>query len=295
MPSSSTGPEAVEDLVDPLAGEEPDQVVLGGEEEARLAGVALAPGAPAKLVVDPPRLVALGAADEQPAELAHLVALGLRLLLEALRHARRTPSSQLSSLGRDAELAQLVGRELLRVAAELDVDAAAGHVGRDRDRAEPARLGDGLALALGVLGLRVQDLVLDPGTRELARQHLRDLDRDRADEHRLALLVALADLVDHRPPLALLRLVDLVVVVGPDHRPVGLDLDHRHLVDLHELGRLGERGPGHPAELLVEAEVVLERDRRERLVLLADRARPPWPRPPGAGRPTSAGPRGCGR
>ena len=35
-------PEAVEDLVDPLAGEEADQVVLGGEEEARLAGVALA-------------------------------------------------------------------------------------------------------------------------------------------------------------------------------------------------------------------------------------------------------------
>ena len=36
-------PEVIEDLVDPLAGEEPDQVVLGGEEEARLAGIAPAP------------------------------------------------------------------------------------------------------------------------------------------------------------------------------------------------------------------------------------------------------------
>ena len=55
------GAEAVEDLVDPVAGEQADEVVLGGEEEARLAGVALAAGAAAQLVVDPARLVALGA------------------------------------------------------------------------------------------------------------------------------------------------------------------------------------------------------------------------------------------
>ncbi len=48
------------------------------------------------------------------------------------------------------------------------------------------------------------------------------------------------------------------------------DLDYRDLVDLHELGRLGEGGTGHAAELVVEAEVVLEGDRREGLVLLAD-------------------------
>ena len=53
--------EAVEDLVDPVAGEQAHEVVLGGEEEARLAGVALAAGAAAQLVVDPARLVALGA------------------------------------------------------------------------------------------------------------------------------------------------------------------------------------------------------------------------------------------
>src|SRR5919205_587732 len=62
----------------------------------------------------------------------------------------------------------------------------------------------------------------------------------------------------------------LFVAVGADHRPVGRDLDHRQLVDLHELGRLGERRPRHAGELVVHAEVVLQRDRRERLVLLAD-------------------------
>ena len=63
------GAEAVEDAVDAVAGELAHEVVLGGEEEARLAGVALAAGAAAQLVVDPARLVALGADDEEPAGL----------------------------------------------------------------------------------------------------------------------------------------------------------------------------------------------------------------------------------
>ena len=90
------------------------------------------------------------------------------------------------------------------------------------------------------------------------------------DEHRLAGGVARLDLLDHRRPLAVLGLVDLVVAVAADHRAVGRDLDDRQLVDLHELGRLGERRAGHARELVVHAEVVLQRDRRERLVLLLD-------------------------
>ena len=42
------------------------------------------------------------------------------------------------------------------------------------------------------------------------------------------------------------------------------------VVDLDELLLLGLRRAGHAGELLVEAEVVLQRDRRERDVLLAD-------------------------
>ena len=123
----------------------------------------------------------------------------------------------------------------------------------------------------GVLGLRVQDDVLDAvASCRSVGEHLRDLDRDRADQHRLARLVARLDLVRHGLPLAVLGLVDLVVVVGADHRLVGRDVDHRQLVDLDELVRLGERRAGHAGELVVHAEVVLERDRRERLVLLAD-------------------------
>ena len=85
--------EFVEDPVDPVAREQAHEVVLGGEEEARLARVALAPGAAAQLVVDAPRLVALGAADEQPAGGHHLLA----VCLDALARSPAAPRSKRSS------------------------------------------------------------------------------------------------------------------------------------------------------------------------------------------------------
>ncbi len=61
--------EALDDVVDPVAGEEAHELVLPGEVEARLARVALAAGAAAQLVVDAARLVALGAEHVETAEL----------------------------------------------------------------------------------------------------------------------------------------------------------------------------------------------------------------------------------
>ena len=99
---------------------------------------------------------------------------------------------------------------------------------------------------------------------------LRLLDRDRADQHRLALLVALGDVVGGGVVLRVLGLVDEVGVVGADHRPVGRDRHDLEVVGVRELAGLGGRGAGHARELVVHAEVVLERDRREGLVLLLD-------------------------
>src|ERR1019366_2024825 len=88
----------VEDLVDAIAREQAHQVILGGQEEARLARVALATGTAAQLVVDPPRLVALGAADEEPSGRHHLLAAHRELTLD---------------LGQDLLHAPLVGDGLL--------------------------------------------------------------------------------------------------------------------------------------------------------------------------------------
>src|ERR1700722_15115058 len=74
--------EAVEDPVDAIAGEQPDQVVLGRQEETALARVALASRAPAQLVVDPPRLVAFGADDVEAAGVDHALAVLLEARLE---------------------------------------------------------------------------------------------------------------------------------------------------------------------------------------------------------------------
>ena len=53
---------------DPLLGEDAHQVIFEREVEARGAGIALAAGASAKLVVDAARLVTFGAEDEQAAQ-----------------------------------------------------------------------------------------------------------------------------------------------------------------------------------------------------------------------------------
>ena len=99
---------------------------------------------------------------------------------------------------------------------------------------------------------------------------LRGLDGDRADEHRLAGLVALLDVLEDGAELRVLRLEDQVVLVGARDRDVRRDLDHVQAVDLDELLLLRLGRARHAGELVVEAEVVLERDRRERDVLLLD-------------------------
>ena len=69
-----------EHVLDPLAGEDPHQVVFQREVEAAAAGIALPAAAAAELEVDAAGLVALGADDVQPAHAGHLAALGLHLL-----------------------------------------------------------------------------------------------------------------------------------------------------------------------------------------------------------------------
>ena len=69
--------QAREHVLDPLAGEDPHQVVFEREVEAAAAGVALPAATAAELQVDAAGLVPLGADDVQAAELLDLLALGL--------------------------------------------------------------------------------------------------------------------------------------------------------------------------------------------------------------------------
>ncbi len=197
--------------------------------------------------------------------------LGLRLGLGLDLADRWLPGGLVLVRRRDRIQALLlepqVGEEL-DVAAEHDVGTTAGHVGRDGDSATPAGLGDDVRLGLVVL--RIEHVVRHLALGELPRQVLGTLDRGGAYQDRLALLVALHDIVHDGDVLGLLGLVDQVGLVLTDHRAVGRNGHHAELVDLVQLGRLGLGGTGHPGELLVEPEVVLQRDGRQRLVLGLD-------------------------
>ncbi|MBV6418132.1 MAG: hypothetical protein CMLOHMNK_02925 [Steroidobacteraceae bacterium] len=234
--------------------EDPHQVVFHRQVEPARPRVALAARAAAQLVVDAAGLVAFGADDVQAAGGQHLVVpllpLGPHTRPVGLRRFRR----QRGKLG-------------LEVAAEHDVGAAARHVGRDRDGARPAGLRHHVCLALVLL--RVQHLVGDAFLLQQARQQFRGFDRGRADERRLFALDAVADVLDDRLELVVLVEIDEIGLVLPDHRPVRRYHDDLEAVDLQELGRFRVRGAGHARELAVDAEVVLERDRGDRLVLLA--------------------------
>ena len=111
---------------------------------------------------------------------------------------------------------------------------------------------------------------MTPLRRQLLGEVLALLDRDGADEDRLAGLVPLDDVGDDGVVLGLLGPVDEVGLVGADHRHVGRDGVDAQLVDRVELRGLGLGGTGHPRQRVVHAEVVLEGDRREGLVLVLD-------------------------
>ena len=119
--------------------------------------------------------------------------------------------------------------------------------------------------------LRIGEVALLPAALpEALREKLRLLDRRRADQHRLFAAVAIVDQFEDGFVLLVRRPIDLVVLVGADHRLVGRHFDHVEAVDVHELVRLGGGGAGHAGELVVEAEIVLKSDRGERLVFRLD-------------------------
>ena len=90
-------------------------------------------------------------------------------------------------------LAELVLDQEFEVAAQFDVGAAAGHVGRDGHRAHAAGLRDDMRFALVEAG--IQDRVRDAFLLEIFRQHLRFFDRHGADQDRLAGFLPRLDLL----------------------------------------------------------------------------------------------------
>ena len=243
-------------LLHPVRGEDAHQVVFEGQVEARGTRVALTAGAAAQLVVDAAAFVTLGADDVQAAGgLDRIVALlpaglgrGLLLVGGVLAHA---------------------GHFGFQRTAQHDVGTAAGHVGGDGHRAGLAGIGDDLRLALVLLG--VEHLVLHAGLAQMLGQQLGGFDGRGAHQHRLAALVAILDVLEHRVELGVAVEEHLVRRIHAHGRLVGRDHHHFQAVDALEFVGLGVGRAGHAGQLLVHAEQVLEGDAGQRLVLALHR------------------------
>ncbi len=122
------------------------QIVVEAEVEARQAGIALTPGTTAQLIVNTPAFVAFGGEDEQAAGVLHLAAFLGNLVLDLV-----DGSIALRTLH---HFSQLVINAEFDITAELDVGAAASHVGGYCDHAGAPRLRDDMRLALMLAGVQ---------------------------------------------------------------------------------------------------------------------------------------------
>ena len=165
--------------------EDAHQVVLQAQEEGRMARIALAAGTATQLVVDAAGFMALGADDHQATGGQRLGLVGGDGRLDIGDLGVALGAFETLGLALDAHF---------EIAAELDIGAATGHVGGDGDGARQAGIGDDEGFLLVVAGIQHvhrADILL---AQQLG-QHFRLLDRGRADQHRLAAILAFLDQV----------------------------------------------------------------------------------------------------
>ena len=152
--------------------------------------------------------------------------------------------------------------------SKFNVSAAAGHISRNGDGARLAR-------ATNDFGLLPMIFRVQHGVRNfLALQHsgeqLGSFHAHRADEDRLRGGMALADFVDHGVVFFAARLVDAVVGVGSRDWPIRRDDGDVQFVDVVKLVRLRLGCARHAGKLVVEPEIILNRDRGEGLGFTID-------------------------
>jgi len=118
--------------------------------------------------------------------------------------------------------------------------------------------------------LGIEHIVRDAVALEKAGYVFGLVDGNGTDQDRLALFMGRKDLAQQRRVLAVLGLEHRIGLVKTDHRPVGRDADHIEAVDGPEFIFLGQGRACHAGQLLIHAEIVLEGDGRQSLVLISD-------------------------
>ena len=134
-------------------------------------------------------------------------------------------------------------QRFFNIAAQHDVGSTASHVGRNGDHTPAARLGNDVGLARMLLG--VEHLVRQLFLLQQFGNDFGVFDGGGTHQHRLAALMALADVGNRRLVFFLGGFVHPVQLVAAGAGPVGRN-DHRlQPVDFLKLIGLGIRSAGH--------------------------------------------------
>ena len=269
------------DVLDPVSAKTAHQIVIEADKESRGTRVSLTSGTAPELVVDTSGLMALRADDMQSAQFDDFFVLFLALCFELLIifiiHFSR--GQEFFVLERDLTgsvgdgifiipiLTHLFFGFKFRVAAQDDIRTTSGHVGGDGDRVQAACFRDDRGFAFVML--RVQDVMADSPLVEQVTDFLGFFDGNGTDQHRTAGCMHLHDFFDNRLQLGFLVEIHTVIVIDTFDFPVGRDHDNVHVVNFTEFVFFRLGGTGHPGQLIVHTEVVLQRDGRQGLGLTA--------------------------
>ena len=266
--------ESLYDILHPFTAEKSHEVVFSRDAELCLTRVSLSSRTTSELVVYTSGFVTLSTYDVKAAELYYLLLFSLSLFFVFFKKLSVffTRLEQffivaLHEAGRKCYRILVVSvcshfllRFEFRISAEYDIGTSSGHVRRDRYRAETSCLCDDLRFFFMLL--RVQDIeILYASLLEGICDKLRLFYGNRTYEDRLAFFVCLFDSVHDRFVLALFRRINGILQVISDNRLVRRDNDYVHVVDISEFAFLGLRRTGHPRELLIHSEVILQRYR----------------------------------
>src|SRR5690625_5289321 len=226
--------QAAQDHVDPVALEQPHQVITQGQVEPRLPRVTLTSRPAAQLIVDASRLVTLSAQDIETARLADFLTFGGDLRLQLCQYIALGGTVLLGALHRiEPALFEFgLGHELV-VTTQHDVGTAAGHVGGHGDGTLTTGLRHDRGFPVVLFG--VQDLVRHSALTQLLGKTLGLLHTGRPHENGLPFLVTLDQVVDDGVELRILGAEDQVILVDTGQWPVRGNRYHTEAVDLVEL------------------------------------------------------------
>ena len=158
--------------------------------------------------------------------------------------------------------------KLRNTGSKFNIGTASGHVRRNCHGARLSRAHDNLSFLH--VKFRVQHVVRDFFTLQHSTEQFGSFHADRADQYRLLLCVMFPDLVDHCVVFFATSFVDAVVVIFARHRPIRRDHVHVQFVNVVEFGRFRFGRASHAGQFLIEPEIILDRDRGQRLRFAVD-------------------------